>query len=164
MSIIRVATACVLLIGLGCGGGNPPESKDFEMGLKLEEQGLHEQSLPYFEKAIANNPKSTNALERRAFALLILGKKKEGKADIDAVIKMNPKNSEVLFIWGNELYFSQEAYGAEKAIKTLLESESYFKKAIALNPENMTYRKQLDAAIRIRRVREEQLERAKKQN
>ncbi|MGB6533116.1 MAG: tetratricopeptide repeat protein [Candidatus Nitrosopolaris sp.] len=114
----------------------------YERGAALFNLGKYNESIAYFDKALAINPEDFHALYSKGAALLALGKYNECIAYFDKALAINPKDFYALYNKGVSL----------GKIGKYNESIAYFDKALAIDPVN-TYAlsgKKLDLAALIK--------------
>src|SRR5215469_1943952 len=86
--------------------GIPKAGNDFtsyKTGIALLNSGKYNQSLAYFDKALAINPKDFFALYNKGSALLNLGKYNQSLAYFDKALAINPKDFFALYNKGSAL-------------------------------------------------------------
>jgi tetratricopeptide (TPR) repeat protein len=98
----------------------------YERGAALFNLGKYNESIAYFDKALAINPEDFHALYSKGAALLALGKYNESIAYFDKALAINPKDFYALYSKGAALL----------ALGKYNESIAYFDKALAINPKD----------------------------
>ena len=93
-------------------------------GFALLKSGKYNESLAYFDKALALNPNSFNAMFGKARAILYLGKYNESLAYFDKALAINPNSFNAL----------DNKATALLRVGKYNESLPYFDKALAINP------------------------------
>ena len=95
-------------------------------GFALLKSGKYNESLAYFDKALAINPNSFNALDNKATVLLRVGKYNESLPYFDKALAINP----------NFIYALVGKGIALVKVGNYNDSLTYFDKALAINPQN----------------------------
>jgi tetratricopeptide (TPR) repeat protein len=96
-------------------------------GLKLLNSGKANQSISYFDKALAINPNNFFALYNKGAVLVDLTKFNESLPYLDKALAINPNDVNALTSKGLALVF----------LKKPNQSISYFDKALAINPNDV---------------------------
>jgi tetratricopeptide (TPR) repeat protein len=96
-------------------------------GNSLIELGKYEESIVWFDKALAIEPKNSEALYNKAVALSDLGKHEEAITYFDKVLDLDPNDTDALTYKG----ISLESLGNHAA------AIIYFDKVLALEPNNV---------------------------
>ena len=95
-------------------------------GLALLNLGKYNESIAYFDKALAINPKNFETLVNKGGALFNLGKYNESIAYFDKALAINPKNVVSLYNKGAVL----------NKLGKYNESIAYFDRVLAIKPTN----------------------------
>ncbi len=92
-----------------------------ELAVSLSRQGRHEESVPFYRKAVELKGDATLFHKNLAFALEQTGRHKEAQAEYDKALRLNPDDSdarEKVHLLDGEALLSQGDYrGAEEALR-----------------------------------------------
>ena len=94
-------------------------------GIALLNLGKYNESIPYFDKALAIDPNEVNALTQKGVALVFLKRANQSIPYFDKALAINPKDVSTLTNKGLAL----------GRLGKYNESISYFDKALAINPK-----------------------------
>ncbi|MCD4781740.1 MAG: tetratricopeptide repeat protein [Candidatus Omnitrophica bacterium] len=109
-----------------------------QIGIAYNRLEQPNRAIPYFQKAIALSPMASECYNNLAFAYMLLGQYEQAEMHIKRAINIEPQYVEAI---GNYGYITI-------GLKRYLEAINLFKVAIASNPDNPSYYKNLAYAYK----------------